>query len=562
MSIHVGMLLGPSVEGSIANPAAFGDYEIYDSFSTDIAAGSVIGANADPGPGKIAGTDSGSKASVSSGALIVADSVASNDPNIMYGPIGRAAGKVLLAQFSSISTENHVRIGFGADPNVSFKNGLRFVLSAAIALNLQNGNPSIGSYIYPGSYEIAVLLSEAGALYFVKGEAYAKWTLLYIDTTNTDSTLYCGYQMIGAGRGYSSTYIKLPLARWFPSALASDGFGTAGNTTDGLGHHTGIIDRIFSGDGVTWVGTAWSNSSGKTSGNPTIGSELLTDGALENWNSTTDLTSWTETIGGTTTITRDSSNQHGGTYSVSFTVDGSNSVAKINQSITNSNGDWILVTFWAKCATASKSVAIDENFGTNQGPALTLTSSYQQFVTLIRATKANTDLGLKRVALGGATAYIDDISAKVLTIAEAMRTVDVSEDDFIISAKITRISGTLAGFTLCLNSTSSPTSFVTVLLDGTSTIRVSKWVSGVFTSVQISTITYVADAELKVHKLGSKFRIYYNDEFLGSELTISDASIVNNTKHGLFSTDVSNQFDNFYIFAAGSDDEYIALDSM
>ena len=69
-------------------------------------------------------------------------------------------------------------------------------------------------------------------------------------------------------------------------------------------------------------------------------------------------------------------------------------------------------------------------------------------------------------------------------------------------------------------------------------------------------MTYVAGATLRVIKDATKYRVYYNNALVGSEQTISDAGIIDNTIHGLFSTYSGNSFDNFTLWARGTGAEY------
>lgn len=79
--------------------------------------------------------------------------------------------------------------------------------------------------------------------------------------------------------------------------------------------------------------------------------EKLTDGGLENWNSASDLTSWTETVatGGTSALTQDSSVKHGGSYSARFDVDSTNHSVDLKQNNqTYGAGVAARVSFWYK----------------------------------------------------------------------------------------------------------------------------------------------------------------------------------------------------------------------
>ena len=62
------------------------------------------------------------------------------------------------------------------------------------------------------------------------------------------------------------------------------------------------------------------------------GANLLTDGGLENWNDATDLTSWTESIAGGSTLNRDA-DQQAGTYAVRCDVAADNGTCEYEQEI-------------------------------------------------------------------------------------------------------------------------------------------------------------------------------------------------------------------------------------
>jgi hypothetical protein len=70
----------------------------------------------------------------------------------------------------------------------------------------------------------------------------------------------------------------------------------------------------------------------------------------------------------------------------------------------------------------------------------------------------------------------------------------------------------------------------------------------------------VAGAELRVTCEATKFRVYYNNAFIGSEQTISDAGLQSGANHGLYTTNTGNTFDDFVVRARGTGGEYAALD--
>lgn len=546
----------------IAGNAAGGavNYLIRDDFTSDVAAGSVNGTNAEPGPGQRDTYDTGSKLVISGGVLTIANSTGSQDPTQIYNAVARRAGRILLTTITTISTGNHGRIGWSTDAldGTILDSGLRFVNTSSIATQIAgSAGPEVGSFAANTFYEVAIILRAAGFAGLVRGGIYPNWTLFWLSDAVTTTPMFPGGQVIGAGRGFTSHYMHVPAQLWLPVPLISDGFSLSGES-DGLGHAEGVAGSTAGqgGDAVAWTGAAWTVSGGKASNTPVTGGDIATDGGLEAWDSGTDLTNWTEQIAGSSTINLEASDVHGGTSAARFDIDSSNSVAKISQTITNSNGDWLLVSVWAKASVAGKIIQVDENAGSNQGPALTLTTTYQQFVTLIRSTKANTDIGVKRSAGGSSSLYVDDITIEVVTLSSLLRVADAEDDDVIVTVSIERTAGSLAGLVLALDSAATPANCVFVFLDGTNYLRVAKIVAGVYTPLATTAITYVAGAELRVSKRGSSFRVYYNDAAVGSTLTISDAGIVSNTLCGLLSTSASNAFDDFTAYASGADGAY------
>jgi hypothetical protein len=96
--------------------------------------------------------------------------------------------------------------------------------------------------------------------------------------------------------------------------------------------------------------------------------------------------------------------------------------------------------------------------------------------------------------------------------------------------------------------------------DATNVLLVKR-VAGVDTTVQTTAATYVAGAELRVIAEATKFRIFYNNLAVGTEQTIADATLLSPLKHGLYSTNVGNTFDDLVIRARGTGGEYAALDA-
>lgn len=153
-------------------------------------------------------------------------------------------------------------------------------------------------------------------------------------------------------------------------------------------------------------------------------------------------------------------------------------------------------------------------------------------------------------AAGGAA------SASALSGGIGIATVDTSKADVIATIKVTRSAGN-AGLVVRYADSSN---YVCVLYNGTNA-QLIKVVAGTPTTLINAAATYSAGADLRVICEATKFRLYYNNAWIGSEQTIADAGLATGTKQGLYTSDTGNTFDDLRIFARGSGGEYAVLDS-
>lgn len=86
--------------------------------------------------------------------------------------------------------------------------------------------------------------------------------------------------------------------------------------------------------------------------------QLLTDGGFEAWLSATNLTSWTETIAGTSTVNREASIVQQGTYAVRLDIDASNNNAYISQALTMLQNIEYTLSLWYKNSVAAKTAFV------------------------------------------------------------------------------------------------------------------------------------------------------------------------------------------------------------
>jgi hypothetical protein len=78
---------------------------------------------------------------------------------------------------------------------------------------------------------------------------------------------------------------------------------------------------------------------------------------------------------------------------------------------------------------------------------------------------------------------------------------------------------------------------------GDGKVYLDKYVGGTRTNLIATTAAYVAGATVRVVKNGTTYQLFYNNVQIGTDQTISDAGIISNTIHGLFSTYSGNTLD-------------------
>ena len=273
---------------------------------------------------------------------------------------------------------------------------------------------------------------------------------------------------------------------------------------------------------------------------PVLGAELITDGGLENWNSATDLTSWTETLSGTSTVNRESSGVHGGTYASRHDIDAGGGNAKIEQALTAAAG-WFHTVYWAKRSTAGSVRLV---LGATNGTIRNAMATWTEYIETLRAG-ANPTVALQRAAGTSISLYFDDVSIKAIILA-SMFSVRPFTTHMTTKAKATVVSGTRAGVVANLDSTSNPQNFVIVSHDGVQTARMSKCVAGTYTEWS-ATVAYVAGAYVEVRRPagGDIWQMFYNGNQVIADQTISDAAIKAATLHGMFNTYAGNTLSGF-----------------
>ncbi len=530
-----------------------------DNFTTDRAAGSVNGTAAEPGPGVRTVTDTENKLSISGGAAVFAGGKAVpawGDPGFVYGTtvVVRSPGLALYATYFS-SAGVGPRPGFGnsatssAPPVWQSMYGLNtatlFVVGEIGAYEVVVYTPTVGEII-----ESVQILRSVGLFPFRKKNE--KWILDYVGSVNSAGALYP--IIPNQSSSGAINVVKVAQLSWLPAPLTSDGFGTAGAlaTSDGLGHAEGIAGGIGSGGGgKTWTGATWTAAAGKASNTPGTGAELVVNGDMETGDPPTGWVAY-----GTCTLSSDAVVYNSGSKSILVSVTGTGTLCGIVRSVTISFPGWHEISCYVRGVDVSASTFY-LNFGIDLAAAAVSNGSWVKLSAIKYLTSnGNINLYLYGSDNSGNSWNIDDVSVLPLTLSTLFSSTTHSTADVLATVAVTLTAGTQAGLVVNLDSAGTPANFVIAYHDGTN-CKLEKCVAGVYTTVITAAATYSAGAELRVIKDGTAYRLYYNNALVGTG-TISDAGIVSNLSHGLFSTYSANTLDNLTIYARGTAGEYDA----
>jgi len=552
-------------------------YLLRDIFDYALAAGSVNNTPAVPGPGLRTVTDTESKLSLSGGQLSISGGKASpawGDPGLWYEARSRTAGRLLLATLAAADVTNSMEAGWDtAQSGALSANALRIATDLIYPYSSGAAGPALASVADGTTYYLAVVLRATGALCFIKGGAFTNWTLLWPGAADSTATLYPGLANYNAA--LTANNLRIPRRLWLPVPLASDSFNRADGalgSTDGQGHAEGN-----GGSGLAWthdVG-AWAVSSNKAVGTPTQGAEILTNLGFETYTGSQDDGVSDTFSGWNLSAVNDGL---GDKAEATATVQGGANALKLTYTTTRPVAGHtrnVSAATWLQCLAYSRGDGSPNSDGlfylwdnTNYNSLFYGTTgvtgvAYQLVVRTTRTPGNCTQVIFFAAGSGGAgkVCYYDDCSLKTLTLSSLFSSVAVSTPDVLAEAAVTLTSGTQAGLVLNLDSAASPANFVVGYHNGTNAI-LEKCVAGVYTTLISAAATYGAGNILRVIKDGQKYRLYYNNALIGAEATISDAGIINNRLHGLFSTYNGNSLDQYVIFARGTQGEYAVLDTL
>lgn len=102
--------------------------------------------------------------------------------------------------------------------------------------------------------------------------------------------------------------------------------------------------RVYYGSTLVWQSAA-------------TGVEALVNGGFETWSNSTTPGTWTKVIaGGTSAITQETTDVHGGTSAARFAIDATNNNATLTQTVTFTANQAARYSFWHKLVSGSPSI--------------------------------------------------------------------------------------------------------------------------------------------------------------------------------------------------------------
>ena len=535
-----------------------GKFLFRDEFVTPLAAGQVHGTLCEPGPGRRIVTDTGGALAISGGALQVAAG-SKGDPGISLGALRRRAGQVLAlalnaSDLTSLSAGYAEELAVGLGIDVA-DGALRPVCNGAVG-------PTVATLSIGTDYVVYLLPRTCGAFLFLQGDGHPE--LLWVD--DTDETTIRLARILGNRAVFACDWIRVPQAPWLPAPLLYDRFqradGSLGSSDGYAGDHG--LGAVAS---APWDQKAgWTVASNRAQNTPPESGQLLTNGGLEEWYTATNLAGWSEVIGGGNSVNREASVVRSGTYACRLDVVAPASNAYIRQTITIPAGTWMRLRAYVRASSEVGRVLITINGVSESRNIIPSTTEWTLLDTVLPALTDNPWLSFgKRSGSGACSLYLDDLQVDSFATPDLFATQDVGTADVLVGVRLDADPGDHAvGAALCLDDPDDPQNYLVVCRYLTSSWRLIKCVAGVPTVVATASgAPVVAGAWLWVAKGGDQVTVWYNGKRVISPQTVSDAEIVDNTRHGMFAaSDVPGLFGGCEIWARGTGGEYQILETL
>lgn len=251
---------------------------------------------------------------------------------------------------------------------------------------------------------------------------------------------------------------------------------------------------------------------------PVTGDELVANGDMETGDPPS---SWSAAVAPSTFVA--DADVHGGLQSGRFAKNGGANWG-IQQNVTPATAGFYLVSSWSKTLSGNSRYYLY----TVPGYGTTAFSGDFNYATWTQRSGCYFTPQNWLIAIGSndGEALFDDISIKRLTLSSLLGNITpaFSSGTFIASWPTAPTNGHRVGLVLCLDSTSSPATFILATHNGTYAY-LDKWVAGTYTSVIGATAAAWSNgAELKLIKRGSAVELWYNNVQVSTTQTITGMS--------------------------------------
>jgi hypothetical protein len=526
------------------------NYLIRDDFTGDLAAGSVNGTPAVPGPGTRGVTDAANKLSLASGNLVMTSNGAIWDPFSNYGTLTRTAGRMILYPHITRTTPEKIMLGASADGGVALSSALMLDPAGYLGVwDNVNWTDIVTVEVGGTTYSFAIVLRAAGAFFFVKGGLYTNWELLYMTMIDTTTPIYPGFW--NSESVLTASAIRIPRRLWLPAPLSSDGM-SATTLTDGLGHpeSTGLG---AGGAGLVYMPGTWSVAGGVAANTPTLGAESVVNGNMETGDPPTDWWPNDATVDGVA----DERTGGGGAQSISIIATAGDGRAA---HITTLPIGFFRLTAWGKMMAGSGTGYM---YCGNMGYVFWAAGVWTQKTCVMLTTAVNPWMNLIAGAAAPDHMRYDDVSVKPLTLSELVRVpLTPVAPDVIAQVQVKALTTYCqAGLALRLNDPIAPSAGILVFYDGYGDLVGYEFSGATWTQLFSAAHAFAANDHIQVVMEGASIRAYIlTSAGVGTIIaTTAAATITTGGYHGIFSTDSGNQLDKLVVYPRGSNGEYSLL---
>lgn len=227
---------------------------LLDTFTTALTAGNLFNTVSDGSATDRVVTDTTNLLSISSGKLNTPlGPPGSGNPKIVYDPMPRLPGMMVICEHTNTITNGSGRIGWNTTPT-GFGTDAFLLSSGTIIVTLSSSQQgTVGPIASNTSHRLCVILRAVGFYFFIKGGVFTNWTLVWSTASNSNNILYPTIAAVGGGGSYTNDYIKTSYTLWLPTPILSDSFSLL-YKSDGFGHNEGITNLLGNGGGnVTWT---------------------------------------------------------------------------------------------------------------------------------------------------------------------------------------------------------------------------------------------------------------------------------------------------------------------